>query len=90
MPDRTPTSDALTRQWADRIQDLWEINGRHFQQHELESIREAARSLPPGQRGVDSVSAPDYQQRITSDLVAALDTDTEAGWELIVRVLCAD
>lgn len=50
-------------------------------------MREAAGSIHAYGLGVPAISAPDYWQRATRNLVAVLDSDTEAGWEVIIRLL---
>ncbi len=77
----------VSRPWVDGVQDRWDAAGRRFSTDELTRIRRAAKALPPHMTGVPSVSSPAYAHRTTTDLLDVLDHDTEAGWDLVVRVL---
>lgn len=88
MPDGSHVHAELTSEWVDGVQDRWESNGRRFTAVELDVIRSACRSLPVDGAGVFEVSQFEYRQRPTGELLRALDDDVEAGWELVIRVLC--
>lgn len=87
MADGSSRTVALTREWADRVQEQWDENGRRFGDEELTLMREAAGSIHAYGLGVPAISAPNYWQRTTRDLATVLDSDTEAGWEVIIRLL---
>jgi hypothetical protein len=87
MADGSSTTVALTCEWADRVQDQWDENGRRFGDEELTLMREAAGSIHAHGLGVPAISTPDCWQRATRNLAAVPDSDTEAGWELIIRLL---
>ena len=76
--------------WLDAVQYHWDKNGRRFSAHDLDDIREAARSLPPESTGVPGRTYEEFLEQSTTEVLELLAEDGEEGWELIARVMYRD